>query len=173
MDQRARSIEERETALEPASTFEAFFEQHRHRLYGAMCLVTGNRAEAEEITQEAFLRVWERWTTVETLEGPEAYLFTVAMNVYRNRLRRASVAARRAFSLASSADDLAAVEDRDEVVRALRPLPPRQRAAIVLTDYLDLSSEEAARALGIRASTVRALATQARAGLRQAQEERA
>jgi RNA polymerase sigma-70 factor (ECF subfamily) len=171
MERRVQWIEEREPALRATPAFEVFFEQHRHRLFGAMCLVCGNRAEAEEITQEAFLKMWERWTTVSTLEAPEAYLFTVAMNVFRNRLRRASIAARRAFSLASSKDDLAAVEDRDEVVRALRPLPSRQRAAIVLTDYLGLSSDEAARILGIRASTVRALASQARAGLRQAQEE--
>ena len=155
--------------LRSASTFEEFFEQHRHRLFGAMCLVTGNRAEAEEITQDAFLKVWERWDRVSGLESPEAYLFTTAMNVFRNRLRRATLAARRALSIASEGDDLAAVEDRDEVVRALRPLTPRQRAAIVLTDYLEYSSEEAAHILGIRPSTVRALATQARAGARSAQ----
>ena len=42
-------------------TFDEFFEDHRNRLFGVMCLVTGNRSEAEEITQEAFLKVWERW----------------------------------------------------------------------------------------------------------------
>jgi DNA-directed RNA polymerase specialized sigma24 family protein len=95
------------------------------------------------------------------------------MNVFRNRLRRAALVARKVVSLAPSGDDLAAVEDRDEIVRVLRPLPPRQRAAVVLTTYLDYSSEDAGRILGIRASTVRALATQGRAGVRQAQEEQA
>lgn len=154
-------------------SFEEFFEAHRRRLFGAMSLVTGNRSEAEEITQDAFLRVWERWEYVSTLDDPVAYLFRVSMNVFRNRRRRAALAARRAVSLAPSGDDLAAVEDRDEVVRALRPLPPRQRAAVVLTTYLDYSSEDAGRILGIKASTVRALATQGRAGVRQAQEEQA
>ena len=158
--------------MEDVLSFEDFFEAHRRRLFGAMCLVTGNRSEAEEITQDAFLRVWERWERVATLDDPEAYLFRVATNVFRNRLRRAGLAARKVLSLAPSGDELSAVEDRDEVVRALRPLPPRQRAAVVLTTYLDYSSDEAARMLGVRASTVRALATQGRAGVRQALEER-
>jgi RNA polymerase sigma-70 factor, ECF subfamily len=158
--------------LREVTSFEDFFETHRRPLFGALSLVTGNRSEAEEIMQDAFLKVWERWERVSGLENPDAYLFRVAMNIFRNRLRRASLAARKALSLAPSADDLAAVEDRDEVIRWLRPLPPRQRAAIVLTIYFDYSSDEAARILGIRPSTVRALATQARAGVRQALEDR-
>ena len=161
-----------EPTLREVTSFEDFFETHRRSLFGALSLVTGNRSEAEEIMQDAFLKVWERWERVSGLENPDAYLFRVAMNIFRNRLRRASLAARKALSLAPSADDLAAVEDRDEVIRWLRPLPPRQRAAIVLTIYFDYSSDEAARILGIRPSTVRALATQARAGVRQALEDR-
>jgi RNA polymerase sigma-70 factor, ECF subfamily len=152
-------------------TFDEFFEHHRNRLFGVMCLVTGNRSEAEEITQEAFLKVWERWERVSGLESAEAYLFKIAMNVFRNRLRRAALATRKAFALAPKSDDLTEVEDRDEVVRTLRSLPPRQRAALVLTTLLDLSSDEAAKILGIQASTVRSLATQGRTGLREAKGE--
>jgi RNA polymerase sigma-70 factor, ECF subfamily len=162
-----------EPSLHDVTSFEDFFEIHRRPLFGALCLVTGNRSEAEEIMQDAFLKVWERWERISGLEDPNAYLFRAAMNLFRNRLRRASLAARRGLFLAPSTDDLAAMEDRDEVVRWLRPLPPRQRAAIVLTVYLDYSSDEAARILGIRPSTVRALATQARASVRHAMEERA
>jgi RNA polymerase sigma-70 factor (ECF subfamily) len=157
--------------LHEATSFEDFFETHRRSLFGALCLVVGNRSEAEEIMQDAFLKVWERWEHVASLEDPNGYLFRTAMNLFRNRLRRASIAARKALSLASSTDDLATIEDRDEVVRWLRPLPPRQRAAVVLTIYLDYSSDEAARILGIRPSTVRALATQGRAGVRHALED--
>ena len=162
-----------EPTLQEVTSFEDFFETHRRSLFGALCLVTGNRSEAEEVMQDAFLKVWERWERVSGLEDPNAYLFRVAMNLFRNRLRRASLATRRALSLTSSTDDLAAIEDRDEVVRWLRPLPPRQRAAIVLTKYLDYTSDEAARILGIRPSTVRALATQGRAGVRHAMEDQA
>jgi RNA polymerase sigma-70 factor (ECF subfamily) len=113
--------------------FESFFQENRSRLFGAMCLVTGNRQEAEEITQDAFLKLWERWDRVSILEDPVGFLFRTAMNVFRNRVRRTALAARKAIRLVEWADDLAAVEDRDEMVRAMRRLTPHQRAALVLT----------------------------------------
>lgn len=147
----------------PAETFEGFFEASRRRLFTALCLVTGDRYEAEEIAQEAFLRVFERWEQVAELDDPESYVFRAAMNVFRNRYRRAALAVRRSLSLAPQAsDDLAAVEARDEVIRMLRPLPPRQRAAVLATSILDLSAEEAGLLLGMRPATVRALASRAR-----------
>src|SRR5262245_46787196 len=147
-------------------SFESFFERHRSNVFGAMCLVTGNRQEAEEITQDAFLRLLERWDRVGHLEDLTGFLFKTAMNVFRNRARRASLAARRSLGIADRGDDLAAVEDRDEVIRVMRPLTSHQRAALVLTGYLGYSSEEAAQILGVRASTVRALATKGRATAR-------
>jgi RNA polymerase sigma factor (sigma-70 family) len=59
------------------------------------------------------------------------------------------------------------VETRDEVLRALRTLSPGQRACVVMTDLLDYSSEEAAKILGIKASTVRVQSSKARATLKQ------
>ena len=152
--------------------FESFFEDQRSKVFGAMCLVTGNRQEAEEITQDAFLRLWERWDRVAEMEDPAGFLFKTAMNVFRNRARRASIAARRSLGIADHGDDLAAVEDRDEVVRAIRPLTTHQRAALLLTGYFGYSSEEAAKVLGVRASTVRALATKGRATARATVEGR-
>src|SRR5688572_23341004 len=75
--------------------FEAFFESEQRRLFGTLCLVTGNRSEAEELMQEAFLRVWERWDSVSSLNDPPGYLYRTAFNLLRNRLRRAARAARR------------------------------------------------------------------------------
>lgn len=152
--------------------FESFFEDQRSKVFGAMCLVTGNRQEAEEITQDAFMRLWERWDRVAEMEDPTGFLFKTAMNVFRNRARRASIAARRSLGIADRGDDLAAVEDRDEVIRAMRPLTAHQRAALVLTGYLGFTSEEAAQVLGVRASTVRALATKGRATARATAEGR-
>ena len=128
-------------------------------------------AEAEEILQDAFLRVWERWDRVSTLEDPVGFLFRTAINVFRNRVRRARVAVRKSLSMLPRADDLAAVESRSDLIRTLRELAPRQRAALVLTGYLGYSSKEAARMLGLRASTVRALATQGRTAARKKAEE--
>jgi RNA polymerase sigma-70 factor (ECF subfamily) len=149
-----------------APSFEEFYEASYRRLFTALCLVTGNRHEAEEVMQDAFLRVFERWDKVAGLEAPEAYLFRTAMNVFRNRYRRATLALRRTLSLAPATDDLAAVEARDEVIRLLRGLPPRERAAVLLTSIMDLSNEEAGRMLGVKASTVRALTSRARAQMK-------
>jgi len=147
--------------------FEMFFEANRRRLYGAFCLITGNRHEAEEIVQDAFLKVWESWHRVAAMEDPVGFLFTTAMNLFRNRARRAAVALRKTFESTLQTDDLAIVEDRDEMIRALRPLTPRQRAALILTAYLGFSSDEAAGILGVQPSTVRALSTKGRATVRQ------
>ena len=148
------------------ASFETFFEQTHQRLFGGLCLVTGNRHEAEEIMQDAYLKIWERWDRVSGMDDPTGFLFRTAMNGFRSRYRRASVAIRKGMSLAPDIDDLAAIEDRDEVVRILRPLSPAERAAIVLTTMFGYSSAEAGRLLGVKAATVRAHATRARAGAR-------
>jgi RNA polymerase sigma factor (sigma-70 family) len=76
------------------------------------------------------------------------------------------VAVRRTIGLGAPRDELAEVETHDQVLRALGTLTPRQRVSIVLDDLLDFSSEEAAKVMGIKAATVRVLASQARAALR-------
>jgi RNA polymerase sigma-70 factor (ECF subfamily) len=152
---------------ETAPSFEEFYEASFRRLFTALCLVTGNRHEAEEVAQESFVRVFERWDHVGGLEDPTGYLFRVSMNVFRSRYRRASLGLRRVLFLAPAAtDDLAAVETHDEVVRLLLGLDPRQRAAVLLTAILDYSAEEAGRMLGLGASSVRSLTTRARARMK-------
>jgi RNA polymerase sigma-70 factor (ECF subfamily) len=163
---RGREVVQTEVAEEPQS-FEVFFASEHARLFGALCLVTGDRSEAEEIMQDAFLRLWERWDRVAEVEDPSAYLFRTAMNVFRNRYRRAALALRKTISVSPTEDALATVEDRDVVVRALHGLTPDQRAAVVLTGYVGLTSEEAGKVLGMRAGTVRTLATRARAAIRE------
>jgi RNA polymerase sigma-70 factor, ECF subfamily len=153
------------TGSQRAPEFAAFFEAHHERLFRAMWLLTRNRAEAEELAQEAFLRLLERWDRVGRFPDPGAYLFRTAMNLWRSRLRRAEVAARRVVHQIPPDDQMADVEGRDAVVRALAALPRRQQAAVVLMDVLDLSSEQAGAILGVRAATVRVLVTRARMSL--------
>jgi len=151
---------------EASLSFEAFFEAEHAGLFGALCLVTGNRHEAEEVMQDAFLRLWERWDRVSVMENAGGFLYRTAMNLFRNRYRRAGLAVRRAVNVAPTEDALATIEDRDVVVRALRELSADQRAAVVLTGYVGLTSEEAGRVLGMKPGTVRVLATRARAAMR-------
>ena len=146
--------------------FDAYFEHLHPRLFAALCMTTGSRHEAEEIAQDAFLKVLERWDRVSLMDDPTSYLFTTAMNLFRKRYRRTQFAAKLPIPKPEHDDAFATVNDRDELVRALRDLTPKQRAAIVLTAILDIPSPEAARILGIKDSTVRVLAGKARAQLR-------
>lgn len=148
------------------ATFEEFFEREKDALFGALCLVTRNRFEAEELTQDAFVRVLERWDRVRAMDDPHGYLYRTAMNAFRSRYRRSLLAAKRTIGIARADDAMAAVDERDAAVRALAILSPRQRAAVVLMDLLGFSSDEAARMLGIRASTVRMHASRAHAALK-------
>jgi RNA polymerase sigma factor (sigma-70 family) len=156
--------------FEASPSFEVFYDAERRTLFRRLWLVTGNRAEAEELMQDAFLQVWERWERVAAMDDPVGYLYRTAMNLFRKRHRRAVLAIRRSVGLAPSRDDFAEADDRDTVRRVLATLPPRQRAALVLTEMLGFSAEEAGRALGVQASTVRSLSHQGRASFRGAME---
>jgi RNA polymerase sigma-70 factor (ECF subfamily) len=151
----------------PLPVFEEFFATNRDGLYAAMWLVTRHRQESEEIVQDAFLKVWERWDRVGGMDDPTGYLYRTAMNVWRSRGRRAQVVLRRAVHALPPDPQIETLEERDVVIRALAPLTPRQRAALVLTDLLGLTSEEAGAAMRVRSSTVRVLAARGRATLKE------
>jgi RNA polymerase sigma-70 factor, ECF subfamily len=164
----ASTSRETDPAPEMARDFEPFSEANQRRLFGTLCLVTGDRGEAEELVQEAFLRIWERWESMRRIDDPAAYLYRTAFNLFRSRLRRAVRTARYRLTSQAPVDAFASVDDRADLVAALRALSPRQRAAIVLLDLLDLSSDEAGRLLGVRSVTVRSLASQGRRVIRTA-----
>ena len=147
---------------EVVTSFEGFYEAESQILFRRLWLITANRAEAEEIMQEAFLKVWERWDRVGSMEDPVGYLYRTAMNVFRQRYRRTRLAIRRTIGSAPAHDDFADVEDQDLVGRILGSLPARQRAALVLTELLGFSADEAGRVLGVQASTIRSLSRNAR-----------
>ena len=147
-------------------SFEDFFESEHRTLFRRMCLITDTPSEAEELMQDAFMKLWERWDRVAALEDPTGYLYRTAMNLFRKRYRHAIVAARRSFRSEPQADVVALVEARTEVSEALASLSPRQRAAVVLTDLIGFSSDEAAKMLGVRPGTIRSLASQARSAIR-------
>jgi RNA polymerase sigma factor (sigma-70 family) len=120
--------------------------------------------------QEAFVRLWERWDRVAHVEDPVGYLFKTALNLHRSALRRALTSARRSLRPPAENEPFEEVIRRDEAVRSLAALTPRQRAAVVVTELLGYSSEEAGAILGIRPGTVRTLTSQARAALQEWRE---
>jgi RNA polymerase sigma-70 factor (ECF subfamily) len=158
-------------AGQSASPFEAFFHREAKRLHQALFAITGDRHEAEEVTQEAFVRVWGRWDHVSQLADPTGYLYRTALNYLRSQRRRTMRAAQRAFTRAS-VDELAGAEARDVVARAMRAATIRQRTALVLTELLEFSSQEAATIMSVAPSTVRNLALQGRSAMKRALEER-
>ena len=104
--------------LVPPDTFETFFEQQYTNLLKAMYLVTGNRHEAEEITQDAFVRALERWDRVRKADNRAGYLYRIAVNLYRSKLRRLARGARKTPKPTPDADPFEAADDRDAVGRA-------------------------------------------------------
>jgi RNA polymerase sigma factor (sigma-70 family) len=150
--------------------FEDFYELEQERLLRVLWMVTGSLQEAEDIVQDAFLRVWERWSKVSSMESPTGYLHHAAMNIFRNRYRRARLGLRKAIGADPPVDAFDSAEDRISVSTALAHLTRKQRAALVLTDLLGYPADEAGRMLGVRGSTVRSLGSTARAALRDAKE---
>jgi RNA polymerase sigma-70 factor (ECF subfamily) len=147
--------------------FEQLFLSVHDRLYRALYFITGSSADAEELMQDAFLKLWERWDRVETIDDPVAYLFRVALNGVRMRARRARVVARRLVPVAGARDPFDDIDVHEDMRRMLRGISPRQRTAIVLTEILGYTSEQAARIMGIKPTTVRVLASQGRAALKE------
>jgi RNA polymerase sigma-70 factor (ECF subfamily) len=163
-DLRVGTPDDLAVAARPAASFEEFFTLERDQLFSALVLITGDRNEAEEVAQEAFVRVWERWDRVGAMDAPSGYLHRTAINAFRRRRRRAQMFRRLLGSLApveaSSSADSALMLDE-----ALRELTSRQRAALVLTELLGYSAKEAAAMLGVKPSTIGALKHQGRAAL--------
>ena len=170
MDDRIEVADVGLDALEASRTFEGFYEAEARTLFRRLWLVTGNRAEAEELMQDAFLKVWERWDRVGAMEDPIGYLYRTAMNLFRKRYRRAVLAVRRTVGFAPRIDDFSDADDRQVVRHVLATLPPRQRAALVLTEMMGFSSKEAGDALGVTDATIRSLTRHGRDAFRHVME---
>jgi RNA polymerase sigma-70 factor, ECF subfamily len=158
------------TAVDRVGDFEAFYERERTRVFRAMCLIAGDRIEADDLTQDAFLRLWERWDRLDGVDDVTAYLFRVAINEHKMRRRRRAIARRIGVISTIARDELEAVETRHRVDAMLERLPRRQREALVLTGYLELTGETAARAMRTTPENVRSLASQARRACREMEE---
>lgn len=137
-------------------------------LVGALRLYLGDAEVADELAQDTLVRVVERWTVVSAMDHPEGWAFRVAFNLARSGLRR-RLAERRALTRLGPAPTSARTPDVAETIEvraAIASLPPRQRQAVVLRYYGDLTVDQVAEAMGCRAGTVKAHLHQALAALR-------
>lgn len=162
---RGRQAEEPPEGTPERLDFDDFFAGESEDLFRRLWLVTRNRAEAEEVMQDAFLSLYERWDRMSAVDDPKAYLYRTAFNAWNKRSRRAARALRATLA-PSRGDDVDAADARTVIGDALARLSPRQRAAIVLTELLGFSSEDAGSILGIRAVTARVLTSQGRTAMR-------
>ena len=147
-------------------TFEAFFEAEYDRLYRTLLVLTGDRAEADDLAQEAMARVYERWKLVRELGSPAGYVYTTAFNLHRRRLRRLRLWRERARHEPPRPSGMETIELQRDVRSALLRLPLPLREVLVLTEWLELSTEEAARVLNLEPVSVRGRVHRARRALR-------
>lgn len=148
-------------------TFDQFFAEQHVRLARALYLLTGSASEADDLAQEALVRVYERWDRVGRMASPDGYLFRTALNLHRSRMRRLASRARQLFDPTPATDPAEVVQQRDSIARALDALPVGQRGAVVLVDWLGMNQEEAAKVLGIKSGSLRARLSRAKAALRE------
>ena len=132
-------------------------------LHRTAYLLCGDWHTAEDCVQEALARVAVSWTRIERLENPDAYVRRVLVNKVRERHRRRSSGEvpTDQFGDLAVADGSQARADRDELVAALRQLPRRQRAAVVLRYFDGLSEAETAAALRCSVGTVKSQTSRA------------
>ena len=139
---------------EPLAEFEDFYRASYSRLTSQLHAYLGDRAEAEDVVQEAFVRTWQRWSVVSAYEDPISWVRRVAWNLATSRLRRVSAAARMLRRFASPQVEPALDPDHVALVAALRTLPERQRRAIVLHYLAGIPVVEVAADLGVPRGTV-------------------
>ncbi len=144
---------------ETAASVTALFEAEYTRLCRLAFLLTGDHGRAEEIVMEAFVRSLTTWRTV---REPAAYVRRAVVNLCSNRRRRAFLERRWAFGREQITEPAAPV---DHIWSAVRRLPPRQRAAVVLRYWDDESEAAIADALGCSVGTVKSQLAKARNSL--------
>ena len=148
-------------------------ERHTDKIY-ALCFRTlQNRASAEDATQETFLRLWKhaaKWHP--TGAKPESWLYRVAMNICLDQLRKRKreapeeAAPERADDAPRQDDQVFAREKRTAVDAALAALPDRQRVAINLCHFQELTNIEAAQIMGVSVDALESLLARGRRALR-------
>jgi RNA polymerase sigma-70 factor (sigma-E family) len=143
----------------------ALYQHHAVGLIRLAYLMLGDRAGAEDAVQDAFCGLYRHWDRLADRDRALAYVRSSVLNGCRSALRR-RITGRRLLTAyqpptASAEAAVLGLEERQEVMRAVRRLTERQREALVLRFYLDLPEREIARLMGLRPSSVRSATARA------------
>jgi RNA polymerase sigma-70 factor (sigma-E family) len=143
----------------------ALYQEHALGLIRLAVIMLGDLPSAEDVVQDAFCGLYRRWHTLSDSDKALAYVRSSVLNGSRTVLRRRARARDTAAPpdpLAESAESAAMLsEEHREVLSGIRQLPDRQREALVLRYYLDLSEEQTATAMGISRGTVKSTTSRA------------
>ncbi|MGV9914479.1 SigE family RNA polymerase sigma factor [Streptomyces tendae] len=148
--------------------FEEFVAARGPRLLGVAWMLTGDAHLAEDLLQTVLAKVWPKWSRIEA-GNPEAYVRRALYNTYAswwNRRWRGEIPHAELPERAAPEDPRTSDGVGPELLHAVRSLPPRQRAVVVLRYFEELSVEETAQVLGCRPGTVKSQASKALATLR-------
>lgn len=176
------------TGQPPGSVFDAFYARHEQPLYGYLRRLAPTHEVAVELAQETFFRAWRHFDSLQSYDRPEAWLYRVATNLAISHLRRkrplsfsallARTSAEDATPDGSTGADLIAspldiegqTAERDAIDRALRALPERSRAALLLAAIQGFTADEVAEALGVTPNNARQILSRARERFRRVYE---
>jgi RNA polymerase sigma-70 factor (sigma-E family) len=164
-------------ATDTVGAVTALYQVHAVGLIRLAVVMIGDRQAAEDIVQEAFCGLFRRWAHLADQDKALSYVRSSALNGCRSELRRRIRNERRATRDTVPADvesaEYAALvgEEHREVLAALRRLPARQREALVLRFYLDLSEPQVAATMGISQGTVKSTTSRALTALGRLLEE--
>ncbi|QNN51293.1 SigE family RNA polymerase sigma factor [Nocardioides mesophilus] len=146
--------------------FDDFYTSSFVRITGQLYAMIGDRDEAQDCVQEAFVRAWAHRGTLTRVEHPEAWVRTTAYRLAVSRWRRRGLARRPADRAVSPVTQTeAADESRVALIAALRRLPEPQRQALVLHHLCDLPVHAVAREVGVPEGTIKARLSRGRTAL--------
>ncbi|HEY6786906.1 MAG TPA: SigE family RNA polymerase sigma factor [Trebonia sp.] len=141
----------------------ALYQSHALSLARLALLMLGDRDAAQDVVQDAFLGLYRRWDKLVSVDAAPAYLRSSVLNGCRTALRqriRPAVPAD-GGALESAETTLLRTEEQQAVLAAIRRLPARQREALVLRYYLDMTEEQAAQTMGVSRGTVKSATSRA------------
>ena len=146
------------------------YERHAPGAVSLAYLLTSNREAAEDLVQEAFLRLTGRFRHLRSRDAFAAYLRQTVVNLFLSQMRRQRLEREqlsREMRRPESHAGLPDVEGRDEMWAALQELPPRQRAALVLRYYEDLSERDVAEVMRCSVAAAKSLVARGMEALRE------